>query len=170
MSTARTLYNIADDIAALDQLLDESGGEVSEPVEQWWAENATNLADKVDQIGFYLRDLEAQADACRAEAVKLQEKARSAEKKVESIKRYVDLQMVKLNVRKFKGTIYTLSKQKNGGSPPIILLVPPKQLDQRFQKVTVEANLAELRLAILAGTVPSEVARFGEVGESIRLR
>ena len=59
----QTLYNIADDLRALEAILVEAGGDISSPdalaaVEAWEAELETNLGSKIDNYCSLISEIE----------------------------------------------------------------------------------------------------------------
>lgn len=168
-----TLFEVTDDLLALDQLLTESEGELTPEIEAWREEYAAKIRDKADGIGWYAKRLQNEAEFFKAQRDELAAKARRAERKLEWLKGYIAYCMARLETRKIEGKVYTLALQKNGGKPPLEILEPfksdPAQLPAEFQRVTVSANTDALRIAAEEG-MADEVVRLLPAGESVRIR
>src|SRR5262245_34808267 len=75
-----TLYQIGEDLRAIEELLLEVGGEVSDidaerAIDQWLAEYGTARDEKVDAYCGLLKEMEARRDARRHERDRLDELA-----------------------------------------------------------------------------------------------
>lgn len=167
-----TLYELTDEMVALDQLLEGTEGVITPELEAWMQEYGDQLMAKVDNVALYLLDREGRARAMEDQSAALEAKAKAERRKVDAIRRYVQLQMVKLNTRELAGNIYRFAMQRNGGRPPVEILVPVDQLPEDLVtvKTTVAPNMLAIREAIVAGKVAPEVARIAQPTETLRLR
>lgn len=77
MKPNRSLVKLAQDQVALWQLIDEIGGELTEPIETWLKEIETNLTEKVDNYKEFLDEIEMQERKLRDQANDLLTSARS---------------------------------------------------------------------------------------------
>ena len=88
-----TLYEIKREIEeAIDAIfasVDEETGEVSEDAVNKLAELNAARDEKLDNIGAYIKNLMAEAEAIKAEEKKLADRRRVIENKVERLKAYV---------------------------------------------------------------------------------
>ena len=78
--SANTLYEISGNLAALESLLTEVGGELPDEVAEaaidaWLEETGTATRDKVDSYCGLIREIESRATARKAEAKRLSERA-----------------------------------------------------------------------------------------------
>jgi hypothetical protein len=179
----RTLYELTGDALALSDLLETTEGEVTEEIDQWMTEHAAALCRKSDGIGFYIKEQEAVAKACKEEAARLTARAKSSENRIAGMKRVVDHAMVALGVEKLVGTIFTIARQKSGGVPKLTLLVPTDVLPAEYVDVTTPApvvtpNQDRLRAwlategggVVVREGVEIRVARLEDPTYTIRIR
>ena len=103
----------------LDTLLDvieeeiESRGEASAELMDRFQQFCEAHSEKADRIGRFLRMMEARVQHCRNEANRLQERARSSERKVIQTKYMVMYYLKSRDLRKIEGREFTLRIQKN---------------------------------------------------------
>lgn len=87
----RTLNEIGADLEALDALLSDVGGDVTEEaaaeaVDAWLAELKTERNAKLDRFAAYMADLTARAAAKKTEAARLTARASAEENRVKFLK------------------------------------------------------------------------------------
>lgn len=187
-----TLYELTDELLALDALLEETEGELTEELEQWMDEYGAKTREKVDRVCAYHADLLARAAAKKAEAKTLAEKARIEENKAERVKRLLDVAMTRLGTRQLDGNLYTVRRQKVGGKRKLTVLAadvsafpkrfviqpppPPPVVDTEALRAFLEECAAT---DALADTEPVEyepmtdgvvLARLEPRGESVRIK
>ena len=110
----RTLFEIGDDIRALDSLLDEVGGDVTDEaasayVEQLFSGNADALKNKIDGYCALCGELDALADVLEAEAKRLAAKAKSRRSKIDWLRGRM-LDFMRCNeIKKVEAARYTVS-------------------------------------------------------------
>jgi hypothetical protein len=168
-----TLYDISENLLALDALLWDSEGEITPEIEAWMAEYGGELIAKVDRTGAYIRELESIADACRAEEERLRKRRTVQENKVRSIKQLLDQIMVRLDRSKLVGETFTIARQKNGGvrklelNPDAVDLLPEFfwKVERRVDTDRVRESMDEVML--VDGV---EVARLAEPTYSVRVK
>ena len=100
----------------LDGLLDEIEEQNKEPSEELIArfqEFCSAHGEKVDRIGRFLRRMEAREQFCRAEVVRLSDRARAAAGKVERTKNMVLYYLMSRELKSIEGREFTLRAQKN---------------------------------------------------------
>ena len=103
----------------LDTLLDEieeeieSRGEASAELVERFQEFCEAHGEKADRIGRFLRMMEARVQYCRSEASRLQERARTSERKAMQTKYMVMYYLKSRELRKIEGREFTLRIQKN---------------------------------------------------------
>lgn len=168
-----SLYELSLEILALDELLAEAGGDISEgsgneQLAKWLDEFDWMQATKVDNIGQYHAALKAQVEMYRAEAKKFQEKAGVTENKQKALRNRI-LEVMRLRdnpktgviFKELLGKLFKIRRVNNGGERPVGLLatqlaIPeeyrtppaPPQLDvDKVRKVLEAAEAAALQLA-----------------------
>ena len=173
-----TLFVLTGELLALDELLTESGGELTPEIESWIAEYRDKFTGKIDGIGWFWRTIEARIAGLKVAQEELATKRQVEERKLERLKGYVRLCLDHLGTSSAKGSVYSLAIHANGGKPPIELLEPyrsdPKLLPTKLQKVTVSADMEALRTYMDGAETVTEgdqvVARRLPAGTHVRLR
>ena len=103
----------------LDALLDEieeeieNRGEASPELVDRFEQFCEAHGEKADRIGRFLRMMEARVQYCRSEASRLQERARSSERKATQTKYMVMYYLKSRDLKKIEGREFTLRIQKN---------------------------------------------------------
>lgn len=103
----------------LDMLLDEieeeieNRGEASAELLERFQQFCEAHNEKADRIGRFLRMMEARVQHCRSEANRLQERARSSERKATQTKYMVMYYLKSRDLKKIEGREFTLRIQKN---------------------------------------------------------
>lgn len=174
-----TLYQLSQEMLALDQLLSEAGGDVSEDdqgkaLQRWVAEYDFKVRDKIDAYGAVIANIKSDAESLKMESERLNNRAKVLINRIERMKALVQFAMNAMGTRKIEGLKFTFSIQKNGGVAPLELLVDPIHLPHRFCRVVPEARVPDvdaIRKALEAGD--AEAAKFAflkDRGESVRIR
>lgn len=175
-SDMSTLLEIGQDMAALDELMDEIGGDITDPqvetyLDQWFSELHKNETEKLDSYAALINEKEELAKVRKAQATRLAEKARRDQASADYLKERLKRYFQERGYKKKETDRYTLTLANNGGKLPLILDVQPEELPARFQrtKVVVSADQDAIRNALDAGEV-LEFARYGERGQSLRIK
>jgi len=121
----RSLYDIPADLTALEDLLVECGGDVSDElaaaaIERWMADLSTDLSTKADNYAALIRTLEARAATRKAEAERMRDRARVDENAAKGLKTRLMEAMRAINVAKVEGDRFTVAVQRNGGRPALV--------------------------------------------------
>ena len=106
--------------------------------------------EKVENIGCWIKNLASDAEALKAEAKAMTERAKRAERKADSLKRYLE---AALHGEKFSSTRCAISWRHSTSVEVDEAEVPelPEQYVRR--KVTVEADKTAIKDALKAGEV-----------------
>lgn len=167
----RTLFDITEDLAAIDDLLAEVGGDVSDPavesaIEGWFAEIESNFDAKADNYAALIRQMEARAEIRREESKRLLERARIDESSARFLKSRLITAMHHLGKRTVETDRFRISVAKNGGLQGVEVTgdVPPE-----FRKIVSEPDTAAIRTALLEGSELS-FAHLRERGERLAIR
>jgi hypothetical protein len=146
----------------LDTLLDEieedieSPGEASAELMERFQQFCEAHSEKADRIGRFLRMMEARVQFCRCEAGRLQERARSSERKATQTKYMVMYYLKSRDLKKIEGKEFTLRIQKN--SQDSVRFTDETQVPLRYR--TVSARLDGLSWERVMGNVPDELKRL----------
>lgn len=176
-----SLYELTAELVPLEQALEATGGDVTG--QDALVERVTELLDKVASkvdgyIKFYQNLLaraalfKAQEDIFKAEVARLAGLRKALENKAERLKEAAKTSMEARSIVKLEGSLGSIAVQPNGGQPAIKVLVKdPKDLPAIYRKVTVEADLDEIRKGLDAKD-PQLVgkAELLPVGTHVRIR
>ena len=146
MSAAASLklYETVAELAGAYALLDESEGEWTPEIEQLFAEAELKLEAKAGAVAAKIREFEAYADAAKAEAKRMSERAKAAENQAASLKRYLLTQLSIAGKTSIVDPRFKISVRENPPKFELALLGPEK--------------LADLRAALEADEFPTEIA------------
>jgi hypothetical protein len=116
----KSLFGIGADFQALDQLLEEIGGDVSDPsvaeaIDTWMAENLAAQKGKIDAYYAVYAEAEARADALKAEAARLTEAARTELNKAARLKERLKLYMLGTGQDRIEGRLHKAVLAKDSG-------------------------------------------------------
>lgn len=123
---------------------------------------------KLEQYAKVIRNLEADAEALKVEADRLNAKRKVITNNIDKLKNHMFDSMKATNTPKIKGNILTVAIQKNGGKLPVIVDCDVKDLPSHAVKVVESPDLEAIRKLIDAGEC--DFARYGERGESLRIK
>ena len=176
----RTLFAITADLAALDQLLEERGGDVSDPavlaaVESWYADLAAEEAAKLDGWCNWVRQLDMEAHAARVESAEYAKRAQAREATLRWAKaRMLDHLLATGRTKAVTASGRTVAVQQNGGVLPLECSTFTQdhlanEVDPRFVLTTLAIDTAAVRAAVDAGE-QLPFARYGERGFQLRIR
>lgn len=174
----RTLFEIGAELQAPDALLDDLGGDVSDPevgaaVDLW---NASLVADedhKLEAWVGYVRQLEMEAAVAREEAERFSAKARSRESRIDWLKGAMKKHL-ELTGRTKATTVAgrTIAVQKNGGKAPLAWTtasVSPDIVGEEFVRVSREVDTDKVRAELEVGR-QLPFAKLEERGTHLRIR
>ena len=169
-----TLYDITSDMRAIDQLLDECGGDVSDErvlqaIENWIAELDTNLRDKVDGYAAYVSELLAKAAARRAESKRLATLAKYNENAAERLKERLMWALQERDIKKVETPRYVVSWQNAGGKVGLDVQIPAEQLPMKYQKIEYSPANDSIRNDLEQG-IEIEGCTLTERGTVLRIR
>lgn len=158
----KSLDYILQDKKALDELLEETGGELNEALESFLTEVYGNIETKVDNVAGLIRHLELEASNYEAYARDFSEKKKARENQVKKIKEHFKMLMLYRKVDKLEGEAFTLAIQKNGGLAPLRFYEP---WDQKFSEESFTVIDDEY-----ASKVPESVVKTVKVLDKAKLR
>lgn len=145
----------------LDTLLDEieeeieNRGEASAELVDRFRQFCEAHGEKADRIGRFLRMMEARVQYCRSEANRLQERARSSDRKATQTKYMVMYYLKSRDLKKIEGREFTLRIQKN--SQDSVRFTDETLVPMRYR--TVAARLDGTLWERLIETVPEDLKR-----------
>jgi hypothetical protein len=155
-------YSLFEIDRELDTLLDEieeeieKCGEASPELMDGFQRFCEAHGEKADRIGRFLRMMEARVQYCRSEATRLQDRARSSERKATQTKSMVMYYLKSRELRKIEGREFTLRIQKN--SQDSVRLTDETQVPIRYR--TVAARIDGRLWEQVIESVPEETVRL----------
>ena len=169
----RTLFEITDDMRALDDLITEAGGDITdEAVEEafnaFWDENSKNLDEKVEAYCWLIREQEARSTARKQEAERMNRRAQIDSNSARSLKQRLVAALQNADIKRLETENFKVWWQANGGKAPLILdedNVPEDYV--KFREIR-EPNKDLIRQKLADG-VELSFAQLGERGCSLRL-
>lgn len=169
----QTLLDITGEMQALDDLLVECEGDVSDEsvaaaVAAWETELSANLSTKVDAYVGLIRMLELRASVRRAEAERLIKRVRCDENATKGLKGRLLMALDRLGQRKVETDRYRVSIAKNGGKQAMTVRDEDVPDDWKYQPPAVP-DTDRIREALANG----EELPFAQLlprGEHINIR
>ena len=104
-----TLYQLTGQMAAIENALEETGGELTPELEALWAETAESLPAKVDDYNKVIKNLKAYAKNLDEEIKRLQALKKTADNSVKRITDHVKDTMVAHHLDKLDGELCKFS-------------------------------------------------------------
>jgi hypothetical protein len=153
IAESKSLFEID---AELDYLLDgvqeeiESAGQASTDRLIRFQEFCKAHGEKVDRIGWFLRTMEVRTLYCRSEANRLQERARSSERKFDQTKAMVLYHLESRGLKKIEGVEFTLRKQQN--SQESMRITDEHQIPMQYK--IIEVSVADAVWEQVLGSLP----------------
>ena len=142
--------NIQDEISSMLSIPDEDlTDEQRAAMEEYLNDLAGQEADKVDAFGSFIRVESARAEACKKEAQRLANKAKTAEGRISCLKHMYLCTMQSAGLKKVQGSAYTLSIREADSVNVTDVTVLPDLYIRR--KETVEPDKVVLREALKGG-------------------
>jgi len=168
-NTKESLFMIGEHFYALESLILENEGEITQEIDQWLEEYQAKQEDKVDAYCYIIQKFEGIAE----EAKRLAERSSSYNKKVLQLKDRLKEYLQKQGRQKLETSRFTVSVCLNGGLLPVRVHedVRPEHLPEQFKRTYVEPDTSAIREAILAGDL--EVMKFAQVlprGAHLRIK
>jgi hypothetical protein len=162
IATSNSLFEIDAELDGLVEQIQEEiegNGEASEELMARFQQFCQAHGEKVDRIGRFLRMMEAREHFCRAEAVRLGDRARAAAGKVERTKSMVMFHLLSRDLKRLEGAEFTLRIQKN--SQDSVRVTDDTAVPLAYCKVDVRVDgvLWETIIANLPGGLAQELEK-----------
>lgn len=124
---------------------------------------------KLENYCKVIRNLEASITAVKDEVTRLTNKRKSLEKNIDRLKEAMFISMKTTGINKVKGSLFTVSIQKNGGKEPVVMDVDTYDLPDELVRIKEEPDIDAIRTYIKTNP-DCKYAHFGERGESLRIK
>lgn len=151
-----TLYDITEDLIALDELLEEAGGDITDEaveaaITSWFEELGDNLETKVDNYAQFIVELKARAEVRKAEAARLTKLAKTGMKNADALIVRMKDAFIAMGRKKLETKRFVVSVANNGGKRSLDI---HGEVPKEYQKTeTVTSNdVDKIRTALDAGT------------------
>jgi hypothetical protein len=147
-----SLFEIDQELDSLLEVMQEQidiQGEASAELMNEFQQFCEAHGEKVDRIGRFIRMMEARIQFCKSEASRLQDRARTCDRKVAQTKSMVMYYLKSRELKKIEGQEFTLRIQKN--SQDSVRFLEETQIPMRFREVEalVDGQLWEEIVAAL---------------------
>lgn len=137
------LYEIARDIENFEFQFDEETGEVLNEAEL--DELKMNFNEKIENIGLFIKNLSSDIEAYKAEKKTFDAKIKSAENKIEWLKKYL---VFALQGEKFKTPRVSISYRK---SQQVLTPDNAENVDEKYRRYKVEIDKSAIKEALNNG-------------------
>lgn len=135
---------------SLFENVDEETGEIlAEDVAEALAELSLSRTEKFENIALYIKEKQAEADALKAEAKKLTERARVATNAVERLRSYLTMGMQEAGLSKFESARAKMSFRKSSA----LIVDDIGKIPEEYLKVSVDVDKAGLKKFMKTETV-----------------
>ena len=144
------LYDIADNIRVLADMVEAEGGEFDE---QTIADTLDGLEgdlnQKADNIGKLVKMLGRQADACELESVRLKDRAEKLRQRSDSVTAYLHACMKVVGIRKVDNELFNIALRKT----PDVIELDEELLPKKWfvEKITERPDRRGILAAVKAG-------------------
>lgn len=182
---SRTLFDLSDDLLALEDLLEAAGGELTPELDAAYEAllgDRGTLTEKVDGYAALIADISFRAEGRKAEAKRLADLAKIDENKAKALKERLKLFFDRHGLKDLQTKLHRFSVVKNGG---VRQLAFPDDFDPaslapiyRAERVVVDVDKEALRRDLEALEAAAQVGvgvdidgiYLAERGTSLRIR
>lgn len=152
-ATAR-LWQIADELDEIAELIAEGGGELTPELEARLDALDGAFDEKVERVALVVRERIAFAEAAKMEEERLGAIRKAHERAADGLKRYLLMQMQRTDHLKVETPRARVRVQRNS-VPSIAWTRPVEELPEAYRRVTIAPDIARVREDVkLGATVP----------------
>lgn len=168
----RSLLALNSDMHALEEIIGESGGELTDEslrvIQDWIGDLKAETNNKADAYLGLVREFELRADAVRAEAKRLAERATVSENAAKNLRARLQWFMEQNGIKSIDTGRFRVSVSANGGAAPLVI-DDEGAIPENYYDHPPVLNRAAVRAA-LEGGIEIPGVRIGERGTSLRIR
>lgn len=148
-TSKETLFQIGEHFNVLEELLNETDGEITDEIDAWLTEYEGKEADKVDAYCYLIQKFTEISE----EAKRLAARSLSYQNKAKSLKDRLKVYLESRGTKRLETARFTVTVTSNGGHTPVKLhdFVKPEELPDPFVRVVKEADMSRIREALQAG-------------------
>lgn len=172
-----TLFEISDELAAIEELLTENDGDISdaagETLEAWFDQLTDARDAKIDDYCRLITMIRERAEARHREVMRLGALMDTDERAITRLKTALHNFMLERGVTKIETPLHKLTIANNGGKAPLI--VPeewqedPASAPERYHRRVVKLDVEAIRADLLGGEeIPG--CAIGERGTHLRIK
>lgn len=168
-TSKESLFSIGEHFYALESLIIEQEGEITDEIDQWLDEYQAKEADKIDAYCYIIQKF----DDIAQEAQRLATRSTSYKKKVSQLKDRLKYYLERRARDKIQTQRFIVSICSNGGQLPMKLNedVKPETLPDQFTRKYVEPDMQSIRQSILDGdTEAMKIAQILPRGTHVRIK
>ena len=162
-----SLYEVTGNILALQEML-ESPIDDEDILKDTLEAVQGEYEAKIEGYCKVIRNIEADIQAIETEVTRLSEKKKVLKNNIDRLKKAMFDSMKATNTPKVKGSVFTVTIQRNGGKLPVIVDVETAYLPKELVKVVESPDLEAIAKLIDSGN--TQYAHYGERGESLRIK
>ena len=168
-----TLYDITEDLIALDELLESVDGDITDEavesaITEWFKELGDNLETKVDNYAQFIIELKARAAVRKAEASRLTARAKVGLNNADSLIKRMKEAFIAMDMKKLETKRFCVSVAKNGGLCPLDI---HGDVPKEYTKSTVVvSNDTEKIREVLGSGKELEFATLQERGTRLAIK
>lgn len=173
-----TLFEISDELAAIEELLTENDGEIGddaagETLEAWFDQLTDARDAKIDDYCRLIASVTARANARTEELARLGALVDTDENTIKRLKTALHNFMIERGVTKIETPLHRLTIAKNGGKPPLVIpeawREDPASAPEQYHRAVIHLD-TELIRADLAGGEEIPGCAIGERGTHLRIK
>jgi len=169
-----TLLEISDDMQALDELLTECGGDLSDPktmaaFQEFADQLYADFDNKADGYAALIMEMTKRAEVRRSEAERMRKRAEIDENNAHFLKSRLMYVMTERNLKKIETDRFRISVAKNGGKLPLIIENDDQVPDYYCYQPPLKPDVNKIREALDNGE-KLQFARYGERGMHLKIR
>ena len=162
------LYELTEELEQLQSMLIESGGEITEELEELMGRNESAVKDKMKGYIMVIRQLQAREQAALEEKRRLDTISKRAGNAASRLKSYILHHMEVMDVRSIDtdlGKVYV----SRSGRPKLVINKTAEELPPSFAKYVKEPDKDAIRAALDSGQDISDIAHYEEPSKHIRI-
>lgn len=155
-----TLFNISQDLSALEALLSEMEGDITNEqaeaaIDEWLARIEGDLEAKLDSYGYLIREFQSRANVRHEEAIRLTSLGASDQANADRLKARLKNFFEVHGIQKKETPHFKLWMQANGGKAPLLCPADweaePARAPERFQRRVIQVDKENLRAVLESG-------------------
>ena len=109
METRMTLYALTEQMAVIEAMLEDTGGELTPELEEQWMETRESLLAKVDNYNALIQKLKAYSENIKAEQDRLAKLKKTADNSLRRIKDHIKSTMEQFGLKSIEGNLCKMS-------------------------------------------------------------